>query len=298
MKYNFTLFIIIIGLGLLSCETEVEGPKIEIEEKVAIFGFISPEVDTIRISINRVKSIFDITIDLDDQEGSLEEFLITDAQVTLSNAVGASLPLEYLAEEEVYIATQENFPILPGQEYFLEVLADGEVFTSSCVIPANQVAAIEGEIENQSDDFGNNFGVYQFQFEDILGEDNFYVLGLQIVFENEEGRTVIYDSLLNEDSFQTDNIGDGSVLGASGDFYVGSFINPQTGELEGNPRLTFQVMHADENLYNLLRVRFEDGYYGTGFFTEVQIPPNNIKGAPAVGLFAGYRYLERTLAIE
>ncbi|KPM31530.1 Hypothetical protein I595_2017 [Croceitalea dokdonensis DOKDO 023] len=291
------LFYLLSGFVLLTgCIDVVETDIIEIEEKVYISSFISPENDSLTVNISRTLPALGLEFDLNVPDDNIMQFLIRDADVRVFDSSGNSVFLPFQENNLKYSQSANEFPILPGETYELEVLIDGRVYTASCTIPMGNVEAIQEEINIMDNEFGGREYTLNFGFNDILNGDNFYYLGafLNIDDEFDPRRELFFDL----EAYQTDVLGDGTPLSASSNFFpVFDFDVENDSVFLVEQELVLQVINAEESLYQLLRNRYLNDLNEFNPFIELAIEPNNINGNGGTGLFAGYRYFEKRIPL-
>jgi len=128
MKNKTELLFFIIILLFLSCTTEeVVDLKDMYECKPVVYSVISPQNDTIRVLVSRTYAF--------GEEYDKSKPAIDNALVTLS-AKGQSAQLPFSTSSDQYEIATNNFPLLEGQTYHIEVvLPTGEKATAETTIP-------------------------------------------------------------------------------------------------------------------------------------------------------------------
>ncbi len=276
--------IILFAFILLGC-TEFVDDQInqpEGEELVLIYGFISPEEEQIKISVSETKSIFDEDVDF--VFGTNEDLIIEDATVAMENEDGTSVSLLFDDTLKRYVIPASSFPIEPGNEYRLNVIAKGQSFTATCTIPEGKVEDVISSLGFRIDEFGQRVENLKVQFEDIRGTNNFYIVGAKY---KPIGGTDIETSnaFFGQQRFVTDVTGDGFPVISDG------LVSGISDGLE----ITAQVGHVDELIYRTLLANFINPRRSDDdpFFRPI-IPPTNIEGEGSYGVFAGFRLTEKT----
>ncbi len=271
--------ICLLGLLMISCDFDFEDQVNEEpdgERLVLIYGFISPDEEMITVAVSRTISVFDTDVNFD------EVSIISDATVIIQNENGEQIQLIYEPTNKQYEAPASSFAIESGQSYTLMVTANGKEFMSTCTIPEQKIEDISSDIGFRLDSNGSRTENLSVRFDDISGENNFYIVGAQyrsLSFPG-EASTANFDI----ERFATDINGDGLSVTANGQVF---------GTEEGL-EVTIKIAHVDELIYRTLRASFlnEDQESGNPFFQPI-IPPNNILGEGGYGVFAGFRITER-----
>jgi len=285
------LFILSIVTLFLSCEKTVDAENLlDTEEKVSITSYISPIDTLLRVKVSKALPAIGTVLSSSDEEANLELFLIKDALVSMSDEDGITAVFNYSEEEATYISDASNLAVLEGNQYVLNVVANGTAFSASCIIP-KQAPEIVEKVRTYQNDFGGVIGEIDITFTDIVGERNFYVLGgfTKETFEEESFESPLF---FESDGLLTDTAEDGIILGETTQVYLGEEGNTQPVEV------ALQVAHIDEIVYQNLQSsnlnRDNDG----NPFVEYSISPNNIQGEGGVGLFAGYQVSQKVVVIQ
>lgn len=284
-----------ILLLLVGCYDVVETDIIEIKEKVYISGFISPESDSLTITISKTLPALGLEFELNVPDDNISQFVIEDANVRILDSSGNAITLPFQQSTLTYSESASEFSVLPGETYNLEVLIKDILYTSYCNIPPNNITAIQEQIDQRANDFGVEEYELNLSFNDILNRDNFYFIGAFLDVEDEFSfsNNIFFDL----EAYQTDVLGDGATISASADFFPAiDFEDENFPILEQD--LVLQVINAEESLYQLLRTRYLNDFNQDNPFIELAIEPNNINGDGGTGLFAGYRYFEKRIPLN
>lgn len=290
-----TLLISLLLFVLVGCQKVIDADNLlDTEERVSILSFISPSDTVLRVDVSKILPAIGTPIKRNQDSRFPEEFLITDALVTLSNANGDETVLTYAPETNNYLSDAANLAIVSGQQYFLNVVVNGTEYNATCTIPQN-ITEITETISFGQDEFGSERGNVSVSFNDFANEQNFYVLGgfLSYTFQFSDGDTFIGENLLSfeTDELKTDNLNDGGTLGGSSELFIGNRENIASGSI------TIQVAHVEEFLFQHLRTAATNADADGNPFVEYAISPNNILDTGALGIFAGYAITEKTIDI-
>ncbi|WP_291870818.1 hypothetical protein [Maribacter sp.] len=289
MKVIQVLMLAIGGL-LLGCTEEVDSGKLlDADNKVYIQSYISPSDTLISINVSRALSTFGTVFKKNDREEYIEKFIIKNAIVQLESESGLIITVPFVSEENKYQLTSSLFPIIEGNSYYLKVVVDDEQYTSSCSIPKKVNNPRYNLIKGVSE-YDVKQDVLKIFFDDIAGENNFYVVGGDYSYAIDENK-YINQVYFDENRFVTDAIGDGDVLSTSGDFYR------NTGGEFDQESLLLQVANVEENLYQNLKATYSNQYNDGNPFAEYVIAPDNIEGKGGVGVFAGYNLTEEEIIL-
>ena len=287
----------LLGLYILlsGCQKVVDADELlDTKEQVSIIGYISPHDTILKIAVTKALPAIGTPIKVNQDYQFPEEFLIKDAVVTLSNAEGNSIVLNYDNETNTYITSASNLTISHGATYNLKVVVAEEEFNASCQIP-KQLESINEIIEFQEDEFGYELAVINLNFKDFADEDNYYILGgfinTTLEYENEEPFSYEYPIYFGDDEFLIDNINEGAELNGKTEISVDS-------EYYSDIEITLQVAHVEKALFeNVKTTRTNDDVDGNPFI-EYAIAPNTILDDGAIGVFSGYSVTEKVIYID
>ena len=288
--------LVILSICCISCTEVVDADRLlDTEEQFRIVGFISPSDTLLSISVTKALPAIGTELSVNDIEANRELFLVEDAFVTLSDSNGNSADLTYNDQLDTYTAPATILPILAGESYFLEVVAEERTFSASCEIPMGAIEITE-EIRFDQNAFGERIGTVTFGFEDLVGQRNFYAVGARVrtIVEGTNGEEpMISDfSLFVEDNLLTDNLGDGISLASSASLFIPEDVNTQ------ETTLILQVANMEEVLFQSLRASTLNTDAIDNPFLELVIAPNTILEGGAIGVFAGYDLQEKLISVE
>ncbi|EZH71492.1 hypothetical protein ATO12_07275 [Aquimarina atlantica] len=278
--------LLIIGFIVLGCDDLKEEirNRPEGEKLVLINGFLSPEEEIIKVEVSKTISVFDKPLQLQ-QADFVNTLIIKDAVVVIKNENQEEVELSYSSDSKLYQIASSEFLIEPGKRYTLNVSTEGKEFKATCVIPVTKTESISAAIGFRAVDGAvvENLNV---SFDDIKGENNFYIVGALFNVTNsiEENRSVVNFDI---ERFATDVNGDGLGISANGT------ISNTSESLE----VTVKVANVDELIYTTLKASFLNKDQTSNPFFQPIIPPNNIEGEGGYGVFAGFRLLEKTMTL-
>ncbi len=297
---RYLLPFLLFGSWFWGCDDVVETDIIQIDEKIFILGLISPENDSISVNISRTLPSLGLELSFDNPEDDAQQFIERNATVTIESASGNSMPLPFLDEELQYAESTENFEIVPGETYTLRVLVDGESYSAQCTVPLENIASIQEQIRRVESEFQSTEYDLDVGFNDVQNTDNFYLVGALLDVENQDD--IFFNSTrgisFELEAFQTDNLRDGSSIVASTSFFPALFFDENNEIQFPDQDLVMQVINAEQVLFELLRADYLNDVNEDDPFIELSIFPNNITGEGGTGVFAGYRYFEKRIALE
>lgn len=283
---SYILFIIggFIILGCDDLKEEIKN-KPEGEKLVLINGFLSPEEKVIKVKVSKTISVFDepLQIEQADFENTL---LIKDAVVTIRNENQEEIELIYSNDNKLYEISSDNFLIAPGKSYTLNVIAEGKEFKATCTIPTARVenAIVTKGLKIYEGNVRENLIV---SFDDLKGENNFYIIGALFNTVNNTGEDPTISDF-DIERFATDVNGDGLGVSANGTIF----------NINTTQEITVKVANVDEIIYTTLKASFLNKDQTSNPFFQPIIPPNNIQGEGGYGVFAGFRLLETKLTLD
>lgn len=262
--------LMILYLVLYSCTDQVENPDfVPNPIEVAINGAISPQSEVIEI---RVANVVDAT------SSDLNISPITTADVVLSDEDGNSIQLIFNEFTGKYQTLALDFPLYAGERYFLVVRIDQKEYTASCKIPQQRIDQISHDFQLVPDEEGNIKSALVIEFEDIIQETNFYIIGADVISEFS-----IRALDFGLERFANDVLEDGRVIKGNG---LGRFSDSDMSYL-------IKVANVEEILYQSLFASYSNRTNENNPFYDVIIPPNNIEGENVYGVFAGYQLTEK-----
>ena len=292
-------FLVLITLGciLISCQEVVDADKLlDTEEKVLIVSYLSPNDTILRVHVSKALPSIGTPLSVTDNEANENKFLIKNASVSISNNDGESIFLEYSDDLRSYISNAENLSIETGQEYFLNVMIDGRVYNASCTIPKKVLEINETITVDENNEFGGEFLNININFQDIEGERNFYAMGGKVLFtqqlEGEEPFEGEFSLLFEPNEFVTDNLADGILFNGSTGFFIGD------SDVFTTSVVTLQVINMEEVLYDNLQATLNNEDVDGDPFIEYRISPNNILDEGAIGVFAGYNMIQKSIELQ
>lgn len=254
-----------------SCESmisEVEVPSAD--PKIVVTGYLSPEDDTISISVRKSRPLYVQSQGWDDQFP-----YVNNATVTLSDGSN-SVILPYYSQSACYKIPSSFMPIIQGKTYFLEVTTpEGHKATSSCTVPDGTVPDVEITSIDTISQYGSNFKV-GLRFRDIPGNGNFYRIGV--------GKKINYE-FYEESYFEEIGFERGENLISDKNkedeyFYLKTY---EIYQYDSNSSLLYiSLLLTDENYYNYHRSIYS--YEGDNPFSEPSPVFTNINGG--LGIFA------------
>ncbi|PKV51800.1 uncharacterized protein DUF4249 [Aquimarina sp. MAR_2010_214] len=282
MKYFQNIIVLLLSVGLCSCETSVDASDLlKNEQLVIINGYLSPQDTTLKVQVSRSKSRGATTT-------NSKDMVIKDATVVIVDEAGNEVALRYMDASLNYEAPASDLAIIPGKKYFLRVMAQGKEYKASCIIPIALVQKIEHNIQIKQDEFSGN-RLLKVTIGDIKDQRNFYIIGAAVAKSFDNGGGTTNDGVENINfefkQFATDISRENSVITADGFFTLSAALP--------NLKLKIQVANAEKILYEALRATYLNNSNNGNSLAEPIIAPNNIEGENGFGVFAGYQLTEK-----
>jgi len=280
MTNNKIIFVLSVFLSffLFSCnsffESDVDIPAEK--PKLVVYGYLTAEDDTIKLSVQYSKPIYTVT-------NYYTYPPVTDATVKISDG-STTINLVYDAYQRKYVSAEMK--VMAGKTYSLEVTTPrSERVTASCTVPASEVPVIE--ITSVENDPTYNFNkIINFRLRDIPGKGHFYRVLIAQIFsypEFPEFPEYIYHVPLEtgEEYFSDAN--------KDGEYFIFKAVVQDLGE---DDYLTFYTSITDENYFNFHKSVM--GFQGDNPFSEPTPVYSNIEGG--LGVFAASKAHTFTLA--
>lgn len=251
-----------------SCTKDADVKLPQVEAKLVIISFISPQDTIVKVAITRSQPLFN-------NSSSNQYSNITDATVQISNGT-ASQTLSYNSVDNYYYISTVQFPIVAGVTYYLTASTpDGKNINSSTTIPSSNTS-LTYTAEASSDP--NNPGEYYIDAEwtDAPGAGDYYrVMYYYKYYYTGDIDTSFY---MGYHDTISDRNNDGGNLIKSFETYSAS---DTTGSDEGE----LYLIHASYEYY-LYHRKLEEAAFSGGPFAEAVQMYSNINGG--YGVFAGY----------
>lgn len=272
--------------SFLSCETIVDANELlETEENIFINGYLSPSNDFLEISVTNTVPLFgkDFIYDQNEPKAGYDLFLIKNAIVTISNEDNETVYLHYSEEKSIYEIAATTFPIIEGGKYFLNVTIDDKEYTSSCTIPKEKVTDIFDPVIRNT----TSGSILNIHFMDLLEQQNFYIIGAYLTLVNDSNYNDT--TILGIEAFKSDYINnEGTITTNTSDIHhsfnqgVDLFVN-------------IKIAHVEKIMHDFLKTTYIN--INQNPLGEITIPPSNIIGDNAIGVFAGYQLTEKEVRL-
>lgn len=270
------------SLFLFSCnsffESDVDIPAEK--PKLVVYGYLTAEDDTIKLSVQYSKPIYTVT-------NYYTEFYppVTDATVKISDG-STTINLVYDAYQRKYVSAEMQ--VMAGKTYSLEITTPrNERVTSSCTVPTSEVPIIEiTSVENDSIYIYNR--IINFRLRDIPGKGHFYRVLIAQIFSYSEFSQIpdyVYHVPLQtgEEYFSDAN--------KDGEYFIFRTAPLGLGESQVQ-EVTFYTSITDEHYFNFHKSVL--GFQSDNPFSEPTPVYSNIEGG--LGVFAASKAHTFTLA--
>lgn len=282
-------FFLFLGWCLIGCIDTVDPDELlDVGEKTYIQSYLSPSDTVITVYVSKALPAVGTPLSFDNPESGFESFVIEDAQVVISDESENEILLPYDTETLSYRVDATEFPIREEADYFLNVSVNGRNYSASCSIP-KKVSELTGTFTERPSGDGFSEVELNVAFDDLAGESNFYIVGAQVLVEQEE-ESFSFPLDFELDRFVSDANADGLTLGAS---TLYGFVD--SNQEQEAVSLTLQVANVGEDLFQNLRTSYLNDFNDGNPFVEYSIAPNNIVGEDGVGVFAGYQLTEQEI---
>jgi hypothetical protein len=268
------------SLFLFSCnsffESDVDIPAEK--PKLVVYGYLTAEDDTIKLSVQYSKPIYTVT-------NYYTEFYppVTDATVKISDG-STTINLVYDAYQRKYVSAEMQ--VMAGKTYSLEITTPrSERVTASCTVPTSEVPVVE--ITSVEDDPTYNFNkIINFRLRDIPGKGHYYRVLIAQIFsypEFPEFPDYVYHVPLEtgEEYFSDAN--------KDGEYFIFKAVVQDLGE---DDYLTFYTSITDEHYFNFHKSVL--GFQSDNPFSEPTPVYSNIEGG--LGVFAALKAYTFTMA--
>jgi len=242
------IILLVVFINLYSCTSEAEDIEIpEVEPKLVVHCFISPDDDTIKVRIGQTRPFFNSTIIFDNWN---QQDPITNASVEITSPNGISKTLTYSPTYNSYILPCLDFPIEVNKSYSLSVSApEFKSISASCTVPApNQNIIVNEVIAQQIDDFSTDY-IIKAQITDIPDVVNYYRFQIYLKssepYINPDDQNIYYTQMgfqIGESLFSDKNL-DGAVFPFVAEAQSSSYNNSDNSEFK------LVLLTTDEHYY-------------------------------------------------
>lgn len=277
ITYSLLVLVIVISSACEKIVTNVDIPKVEAQ--MVLFGFISPEENTINVELTLSKPIFG---------GSNGKGLgafepIKDASVIITNESGQAVTLNYVDTAEAYQVSQSVYKIEPGRTYTITAVSPTKSVKAVCTVPLDTVPLTEFTSAKLGGASGNGTGPsfkHVCKWNDPIQTGNYYRLAIQQYYPNSPGG--VNNDVYN--GFFDDATQNGKLFSATCEDY---WYQPDTNYRE------VYLLNTDIHYYEYMRRRVN--YYGDDPFSEPFPQYSNVQNG--LGVFCSFRRTKRSIAI-
>lgn len=269
---------IVLCFIFYGCAEAVDLAVPDSDPLVLIYGFIAPEVPKIRVSVSETRSLFRPGLSPEDKEDPIAEFSIPDADVRISDSRNTNLSLLYNTISKHYEGDTSDLNIQAGENYFLRVVVDGQVYTATCTIPVQKISEINTRLgyDFQEDNLSSPF--LRIEFLDIPNASNYYIVGAEYRSPEDLVTEPPNKIFFGAKRFLSDGSGDGFLIRTQG----------IANNIDNGIDATIQLAHVEESMFTTLFASFNNPTVDNPFSSPI-ISPSNIKEKGGFGVFAGYR---------
>jgi hypothetical protein len=283
--YKMSRLIVAIPLAFFmflfsSCEQNADVELPEVPPKLVLVGFITPQDTAVSVRVSKSRPVFQSS------NVNVNESVV-DATVTIyGNSTSIQLP--YVFSMEMYSVPIAQFPIIPGNEYRIEVSAPGmETVTATTTVPGNPPADFTASMTYTIDSSNIYNWMYSASlstsFTDFPAEGDYYrLVGKSVVIDQFASDTMRWNA---GTEFIIDANGGSGLVSRSRNYEFG-MSSPSS----GGPTLyalDVYLMHCSEEYYEFHRA-LADYSGGDDPFSEPTLMYTNVTGG--FGVFAGATY--------
>ena len=261
LKQNHTVFRLLLPLSiafLTSCEKVLDIKLKDAESRVVIEGNVSDQPGPYTVTLSRSVSF-----------NAPNVFpAISNARVIISDNAGNT---DTLRETEPGTYQTRNLQGVPGRNYFLKVLADGQLFEAVSTMPAPVTIQ---EITVEKFKFNEKEKAVEIKFMDPAGINNYYRAYYLV-------NGIASDQLL----YLSDEFQDGNLL--DGTFYDNDL------KLKSGDSVQIIIQSIDERVYKYIR---EQDQLGNSQISSPANPTSNISNQ-AFGYFSAHGQTSASIVV-
>lgn len=278
--YTSIITIALAAFLLVSCERDANIDLPEVDAKLVVTCFISPQDTLLTAHVERSQPVFQ-------PASSTAYATVTDATITISNGT-TSAQFVYDGALDLYTLNPSAFPIASGITYSLTVTTPkGESVSSSTTVPApagTDYAATVTSITGTAPDL-----VYSIKhtWTDLAGQNDFYrIIPVHVMLNSQlPGDTLFVRFRRRQNHLETDKNNDGGQVELNEDEY-----NEQFQSSDSLIAFESYLVHASREYY-LYHQSLENNDGGADPFSEPTLMYTNITGG--YGVFAGFTSVKR-----
>jgi hypothetical protein len=268
--FSFAVFMLL----MTACESfmsDVDG--LDSEPKLVVNAYLSPEDDTIKVTIRRSYPLYQLRPDYFEQFDP-----VRNATVILSQGNNAvTVPFSDLYQS--YVIAQSSFPIIAGNTYRIEVRGAGlQTVTAECTVPVQLPPPIEITGIEQVSEYDYIEYKVNFRFRDYSEPGHFYrvAAGQEYNFPEMGMRELWEIGIEGSDALITD-------VSRQGEYF--SFKTNRFGMMNNQQRVYLFLGLTDEHYFRFHKSVFS--YESGNPFAEPTPVYSNISGG--LGVFSAVR---------
>lgn len=277
MKRIYFLFSILFFLACTSCERKVDIPFPNDKPKLVIHSFISPDQDSIQVTISQSNPFINQTPGKTDY--------INNAEVYIND-----IPLKKAEENGLYFAKNTDIKVQAGKTYQLKANADGfKSISASTTVPTETPTKIEKSTIRDTTGSSKEFDLTlfdehpnQYQYSAIYG-----IAEYTRVFQTGEERTSRFSLYFPQQLFEDGNFIENKLA------LRGIRLNVYQSLLYKDKKIHIKYLNTDEGYYRYHKT-IEDSE-SENPLSEPIINYSNIENG--LGIFASYTALSKTFQI-
>lgn len=264
---RFKTTILLFASIFFACEEEVSPPDFAEEDKLVVNAIISPFLPEIIVDVSLSRNAFGLI------DRSLDDEVVLNATVILRSET-QEIVIPFDLERFIYVISSEEFPLVSGEKYRLEVEGAGFSVFGETVLPKQLTSLTSIRINENNvlslswQDFPELGNHYRISAEGFISEFNF-----------------AESFSFNSDEFISDLNRNGDVLTARGE--GNEFSN-------GYDQITVRVITSDALYSDYFRVL--TNYVEDDPFSDPVQLPSNIEGG--IGIFAAVQVSQFTIEAQ
>jgi hypothetical protein len=174
MKRLSLYFILLSGVFINSCITDVDTKDLGMKPKLVLFSYLIPQLDTTIVSLTNSAPLFT------SNHRKCEP--VANAMVEISENNSQWIKLEYDTAYKRYFIPQADFPVKEGQTYYIRAAApEFETVYASCTVPYFRETNVNLVFEKSINDthYGEIYSWLHYhgflEWNDYAGEENYYM---------------------------------------------------------------------------------------------------------------------------
>ncbi len=270
MKNYIKTILLALPFLFASCQRVATVPVPNVETKLVLFSFLSPED-------NGVEATLTYSVPIYNNNGGASFSPIPDANLVISDNNGNSKVMPFNSQKMTYYLPQSEFPIVPGLSYTITATYAGKTVKGTSIIPLQIMEIDEAKYSVVTSSNASQYEkqyLFSVKWKDDLQQHNYFRVNMQEC--NIYQWDTSYYSI--RDEFVTDQNSTGDQMAVSHKYYAYN-------DSKDTPNFVAYLLNTDVHYYEYHRRRVN--FQGDDPFSEPAPQYANVEGG--LGVVCSYR---------